>query len=105
MTVIEFGKNDTHINGIIVVLSVAIVLSIGTGVVFYNNLVSLRHDIVLHQASIERMEVDSIEMKNTLYAIVDGTGKETMLQERGLVIDESPVYVQAPIEGHYISLY
>lgn len=94
MTVIEFGKRDLKINFFIASLVVAFVLCAGWGIVLYNNLIGLRHDVKETKEILSHAQVRNAELKNELYHITDSVLEEAFLSESGLVLDQSPQYVK-----------
>lgn len=94
MTVIEFGKRDLKINFFIASLVVVVILSAGWGVVLYNNLIGLRHDIQTTRQTLAQEQVRNAELKNDLYHVMDSVLEETFLAESGLVLDQDPQYVK-----------
>jgi hypothetical protein len=93
MTVIEFGKRDNKINTYIVVLTVVLVVSAVFGIVQYNNLITLRHDVSNNEDMLTQLQVQTAELKNKLSQTTDVVSNQSFIQSSGLVQDKNPTYI------------
>ncbi len=77
---------------------IAIFLSLATGsmafagIILYNQLVDLRHDVAQAGDDLREQEVFNAELKNKLYALTDPQNPEAFLANRGLIRDNNPRY-------------
>ncbi|KKS82894.1 MAG: hypothetical protein UV58_C0004G0067 [Candidatus Wolfebacteria bacterium GW2011_GWC1_43_10] len=94
MTVIEFGKKDLKTNFAISLLMMVLVIASVWGILIYNRLIGLRHDIASAKETLENYQVKNAELKNQLYQILDGVNEEALLASSGLVADKSPQYLK-----------
>ena len=96
MTVIEFGKRDLKINSYIAILTVILVISAVAGIILYNSLINLRHDVSNNEDSLAKLQVQVAELGNNLDKMTNGAYDANFIQTTGLVIDKNPSYV-APL--------
>jgi len=93
MTVIEFGKRDYKINTLITVLFITLIISAVCGIALYNYLISLRHDVAKSEDLMAKLQVETAELKNKLYNVIDGASNSSFIQSTGLIIEKNPQYV------------
>ncbi len=92
MTVIEFGRKKRKVNTYVVFLISAVVLLVILIVFFYNNLISLRHDVASNQELLNNLQVQTSELKNSLFHITDVSLGDSFAQSSGLILDKNPQY-------------
>lgn len=68
------------------------------GIIFYNELVDIRHNMGKISENVRRTEVENAELKSNLYAIIDPQNPEDFLREKGLTLEKNPLYA-----GHALS--
>ena len=93
MTIINPKKTNKITSMLIVILFVLVVVSVVFGVLSYNHTVSLRHDIVGANNSIEEMRVENVELRRRLLKITDTTLAKQVVQGIPLVRDRNPLYL------------
>ena len=96
MTVIEFGRRDMKINSLITALVVILVISAVSGVLLYNRMIGLRHDVSNNEDTLAKLQVQVAELGNKLDKVVDGAYDTNFIQTTGLILDKNPSYV-APL--------
>lgn len=96
MTVIEFGKRDLKLNSFIVLLMVVLIVSAISGVLLYNRMISLRHDVSDNEDALAKLQVQTAELRNKLDRLLDRSSDLSFIQATGFVIDKNPSY-SAPL--------
>ena len=72
------------------------------GILLYNQMVNLRHEIVSQENNLQKAEVLGAELKNNLYAAVDTKNLQRLAVQNGLVVDKAPRYVKnEPLVANY----
>jgi cell division protein FtsL len=104
MTFIEFGKRNNITVPMIVTVTAVFVCSVIAMVFVYQDTITLRHDIEQGQETLSALKVQNAELKNNFYSITDAVAHEAFLQERGLVLENNPHYVQIPSAPMHVIL-
>lgn len=98
MTVIEFGKKDYKINTLTVVLVIVLIISAVSGIALYGRLIGLRHDVSKNEDLVAKLQVQTAELQNKLYGIIDGASDSSFIRSTGLIIEKNPRYIApAPV--------
>ena len=63
------------------------------GIVMYGMVVDFRHDLGVLQKDIQDAELQNVELKNSLYGIVDLDRLEERAKELGLIKERNPDYL------------
>jgi hypothetical protein len=92
MTVIEFGKRDYKVSTYTTFLIVMLVLSAVFGIALYTSLINLRHDVAQNEDALNKLQVQTAEMRNSLLGVMDGSSDPSFIQSSGLVLDKNPQY-------------
>ncbi|MEK7143795.1 MAG: hypothetical protein AAB820_00485 [Patescibacteria group bacterium] len=94
MTIIQPNKNNYKFNLLISCFVIAIVMSAVWGVFLYNESVNLRHETERWETDLSQMEVESAELKNKFYSIIDAKNLETIAGQTSLILDKNPQYIK-----------
>lgn len=97
MTVIqpEGHKRSSRIMNSFLAMTLAMVL--GWGILIYNAMVNLNHNIRLLEVKIQKTEAVNAELKNKLYAFLNPSSLEAVARKRGLVKEKGPHYFETAI--------
>lgn len=94
MTIIHSPQSNKKIkifSGALVILAVFVIFS---GLIFYNSMVNLRHDIAQGKLNLKDAEVKNAESKNNFYSL-SGIGRiKAMTEKNSLVLEKNPGYVK-----------
>lgn len=94
MTIIQPHQIDYKMNFLISTAIFLLVASAVWGVFLYNQLVNFSHEIAGQEKIIERAEVESAELKNILYQMIDSKNSESLISSRSLISEKSPDYLK-----------
>ncbi len=94
MTIIQPNKNNYKFNLLISCFVISIVMSAVWGVFLYNESVNLRHETERWETDLSQMEVESAELKNKFYSIIDAKNLETIVGQTSLILDKNPQYIK-----------
>lgn len=102
MTIVQLHNSSSKLNVLMFLLMSILAVSAVVGILLYNQLVNLRHEITSQENSLQKAEVGSAELKNNLYTMVDLTKLEKLAAEKALVVDKNPQYVKTePLATNY----
>ena len=102
MTIVQLHNSNSKLNVLMFLLMGILAVSAVVGILLYNQMVNLRHEIVSQENNLQKAEVLGAELKNTLYAAVDTKNLQRLAVENGLVVDNSPRYVKnEPLVANY----
>ena len=100
MTIVKpKSRRFNKINFLIILLGLSLGSSVLGGMLTYNELVNLRHDISKQDMALRKEEVSNAELKNQLYSIIDVKNLETLVGERSLVLEKNPDYFKTQGES------
>ena len=102
MTIVQLHNSNSKLNVLMFLLMGILAVSAVVGILLYNQMVNLRHEIVSQENNLQKAEVLGAELKNNLYAAVDTKNLQRLAVENGLVVDKSPRYVKnEPLVANY----
>lgn len=102
MTIVQLHNSNSKLNVLMFLLMGILAVSAVVGILLYNQLVNLRHEITSQENNLQKAEVASAELKNNLYAAVDTKNLQRLAAENGLVVDKSPRYIKnEPLVANY----
>ena len=96
MTVFTPKKSDS-LNIYIGALILGLVLSSVAWLYVYNLKVTALHTISQAEIELQRAKVSNAEMKNDLYALLNPAEISVIAEERGLVKDSNPEFIQVAV--------
>ena len=94
MTIVQLHNSNSKLNVLMFLLMGILAVSAVVGILLYNQMVNLRHEIVSQENNLQKAEVLGAELKNNLYAAVDTKNLQRLAVENGLVVDKAPRYVK-----------
>lgn len=99
MTIIEPNKNH-FLQSTLMYLAGAMLVLVITGIYFYNLNVSLKYDISMQEKEINRLESANADMRNEMYRVLDVRNLGAVIQQRNLVQDKNPDYMEYSMLTH-----
>src|SRR3989344_6741160 len=94
MTIVQLHNSNSKLNVLMFLLMGILAVSAVVGILLYNQMVNLRHEIVSQENNLQKAEVLGAELKNNLYAAVDTKNLQRLAVQNGLVVDKAPRYVK-----------
>lgn len=70
------------------------VVLVSYGILLYNQLVSLRHEITRQEKKFQQAETTNAELKNNFYNILDKNKLEPLIEQQSLILDKNPEYIK-----------
>lgn len=95
MTIIQPNKNSKLQNFFIGFLTVILAGFIWWGLIVYNAVVDVNHNIKLAEEDIKRAELQNADLKNQIFTFLTPTELELLAKKSGLVKDKGPQYLEA----------
>ena len=93
MTIIEPNKSYFLQSSLLYFAAALLVLMV-TGIYFYNLNVSLKYSVSMQEKEISRLETANADLRNEMYRILDLRNLSAVIQERNLVQDKNPDYLE-----------
>src|SRR3989344_8427707 len=94
MTIIRPNKHNRKMQNLLIGLfGFCVVALVWGGIVMYGMVVDFRHDLGVLQKDIQDAELQNVELKNSLYGIVDLDRLEERAKELGLIKERNPDYL------------
>lgn len=78
----------------LVALIAVAILEGGALVVFYGQMVNMRHEIRNAEAEFKAIELSAIELRSELYTRLDPEALKTLATEKGFIADQKPIYLE-----------
>lgn len=100
MTFIQPNKNNSILNGILVVLSIGVFGGIFLLVGLYNSTVSLSRDISEAKTELEAVGAENTNLNNTIIAALGSNQITANVRANNLVQDKNPHYF--PIDSKWL---
>jgi cell division protein FtsB len=100
MTFIQPNKNNSIVNGILVVLSVGVLGGIFLLVGLYNNTVNISHTISAAKAELDAISAENTSMNNTVIAALGNSQIAAFAGANNLVQDKNPQYL--PVDPKWL---
>lgn len=99
MTFINLNVRRAVLNPLALVLSLCAVFEGVFLIMLYSHTVNMRHEIYRAQERFKTVELESIELRNELYARLDPKRLRAAAEQAGFVPEARPAYleVEAPI--------
>lgn len=94
MTIIQPHKNSGKSKILTLFLLLGVFAAAGQSILFYNQLVDLRHEVKQAQQDLSQAEVTNAELKNNLYGLTDNKNLQSLLNGQSLILDNNPQYVK-----------
>ena len=95
MTILQPNKKKPNVK-LFTISAVAVVLLWAYfSIIFYNDVVDLRHTIGAQEKLVDNLQVDNAELKNKLYLTLDVNNVAGLASESGLILDKNPGYLES----------
>lgn len=92
MTFIQPNKNKSILNLIIGLLSVGLLTGIFSLVVFYNNTVTINHNIASAKTELDKISAQNTSLNNTMMSSLGSDQLSLSAKTNNLVEDKNPQY-------------
>ena len=92
MTFIQPNKTSSLVNGLLVILGIALVAGVGGMVVLYNATVNLDHNITAAKAELDAIGAQNTALNNKVIAALSGNNLTAVAAADGLVAEAKPQY-------------
>lgn len=94
MTIIQNKKTEYKTNFLIPALILALILTAGGGVFFYNRVVNISHDLNNYKTALREIEVKNAELKNNFFEITNPQKLQSLIENGSLILDKNPEYIK-----------
>lgn len=99
MTIIEPNKNHL-LQSTLMYFAGAMLVLVVIGIYFYNLNVTLKYGITMQEKEVNRLEAANADMRNEMYRVLDVRNLTAVIQERNLIQDKNPDYMEYSMLAH-----
>jgi cell division protein FtsB len=92
MTFIQPNKNKSILNLIIGFLTVGLLAGVFSLVVFYNNAVTINHNIALAKTELDKISAENTSLNNTIISSLGSDQLSLSAKTNNLIEDKNPQY-------------
>ena len=95
MTLIQPKQQKNFYRIIMGMMCLLLLVGIVSLIVVYNRTVDLQHGVVDMKSKFDKAQTANAELKDQVFAVLDGNHLKAFAEERSLVKDQKPQYVES----------